>query len=79
MPSHKTNFQLGMEAVLNNPQTSFLTNPKTFNEIQKQSGMSMSSMMKHIGRQSKKQKDKGPTDAEKSEMRLKEMEAANKK
>jgi len=79
MPSHKTNFQLGMEAVLNNPQTSFLTNPKTFHEIHKQSGMSMSAMMKHIGGQAKKQKEKGPTDAEKSEQRLKEMEAANKK
>ena len=76
---HKTNFQLGMEAVLNNPQTSFLTNPRTFNEIHKQSGMSMSAMMKHIGGQAKKQKDKGPTDAEKSEMRLKEMKAANEK
>jgi len=39
----------------------------------------MSAMMKHIGGQAKKQKDKGPTDAEKSEQRLKEMEAANKK
>jgi hypothetical protein len=67
-----------MEAVLNNPKTSFLTNPKTFHEIHKQSGMSMSAMMKHIGGQAKKQKQ-GPTDAEKSEQRLKEMEAANKK
>jgi hypothetical protein len=76
---HKTTYQLGLEAVLNNPQTSFLTNPRTFHEIHKQSGMSMSAMMKHIGGQAKKQKDKGPTDAEKSEQRLKEMEAANKK
>jgi len=76
---HKTTYQLGLEAVLNNPQTSFLTNPKTFHEIHKQSGMSMSAMMKHIGGQAKKQKDKGPTDAEKSEARLKEMEAAQKK
>jgi hypothetical protein len=75
---HKTNYQLGMEAVLNNPQTSFLTNPKTFHEIHKQSGMSMTAMFKHIGGQSKKQKQ-APTDAEKSEARLKEMEAANKK
>ena len=76
---HKTNYQLGMEAVLNNPQTSFLQNPKTFYEIHKQSGMSMNAMLKHIGGQAKKQKEKGPTDAEKSEQRLKEMEAANKK
>lgn len=79
MPVHKTNYQLGMEAVLNNPKTSFLQNPRTFHEIHKQSGMSMSAMMKHIGGQAKKQKEKGPTDAEKSEQRLKEMEAAQKK
>ena len=76
---HKTNYQLGMEAVLNNPKTSFLHNPRTFHEIHRQSGMSMSAMMRHIGGQAKKQKEKGPTDAEKSEQRLKEMEAANKK
>jgi hypothetical protein len=74
---HKTDFQLGMEAVLNNPKTSFMTNPKTFNEIHKQSGMSMSAMMKHIGGKSRQQKKHEPTDAEKSEARLKEMEAAN--
>jgi len=79
MPSHKTNFQLGMEAVLNNPQTSFLTNPKTFHEIHKQSGMSMNAMMKHIGGQAKKQKNKEPTDAEKSKERLDAMEAKTEK
>lgn len=76
---YKTDFQIGMEAVLNNPQTSFLHNPKTFNEIYKQSGMSMSSMMKHIGGKARQQKKQGPTDAEKSAERLKEMEAAQKK
>lgn len=75
----KSDFQAGMEAVLNNPQTSFLHNPKTFNEIYKQSGMSMNAMMKHIGKQSKKEKKSEPTDAEKSENRLDRMEAATKK
>jgi len=74
----KTDFQLGMEAVLNNPKTSFLQNPKTYNEIQNQSGMSMSAMMKHIGGKSRKQK-KGPTDEERSAERLDAMESANKK
>jgi len=74
----KTDFQLGMEAVLNNPKTSFLQNPKTYNEIQNQSGMSMSAMMKHIGGKSRKQK-KGPTDEERSADRLDAMESANKK
>jgi len=74
----KTDFQLGMEAVLNNPKTSFLQNPKTFREIQNQSGMSMYAMMRHIGGKSRKQK-KEPTDAEKSAERLDAMESANKK
>ena len=79
MPSHrKSDFQLGMEAVLNNPKTSFLQNPKTYHEIQSQTGMSMSSMMKHIGGKSRKQQ-KGPTDAEKAKERLDAMESANKK
>jgi hypothetical protein len=77
MPSHKTTFQLGMEAVLNNPQTSFLTNPRTFHEIHKQSGMSMNAMMKHIGGKVKKQKE--PTDAEKSKERLDAMESKTEK
>jgi hypothetical protein len=74
----KTDFQLGMEAVLNNPKTSFLQNPKTYHEIQSQSGMSMSAMMKHIGGKSRKQK-KGPTDEERSAERLDAMDSANKK
>jgi hypothetical protein len=78
---HKTAYQMGMEAVLNNPQTSFLNNPKTFSEIHKQSGMSVTGMMKHLGVQSQKQKrqPKPPTDAEKSAERLKQMEAAQNK
>jgi hypothetical protein len=75
----KTDFQLGMEAVLNNPKTSFLQNPKTFSEIQSQSGMSMSAMMKHIGGKTRKQKQKGPTDDEKAKERLEAMDSANKK
>jgi hypothetical protein len=74
----KTDFQLGMEAVLNNPKTSFLQNPKTYHEIQNQSGMSMSAMMRHIGGKSRKQK-KGPTDEERSAERLDAMDSANKK
>ena len=76
---HKTQFQLGMEAVLNNPQTSFLTNPKTFHEIHKQSGMSMNAMMKHIGGKVKQQQKKEPTDAEKSKERLEAMDAKTEK
>ena len=73
----KTAYQLGMEAVLNNPQTSFLHNPKTFNEIHKQSGMSISAMMRHIG--GKKKQPKPPTDDEKIKARLDGMKEANEK
>ena len=75
----KTDYQLGMEAVLNNPKTSFLQNPKTYHEIQNQSGMSMSAMMRHIGGKTRKQKQKGPTDEERSAERLDAMDSANKK
>jgi hypothetical protein len=67
-----------MEAVLNNPKTSFLHNPSTFKEIQTQSGMSMNAMLKHVGGRSR-QKKKEPTDAEKSEARINAMEAASQK
>jgi hypothetical protein len=73
----KTAYQLGMEAVLNNPNTSFLTQPKTFNEIYSQSKMSMNAMMKHIGGKVK-QKKKEPSDAERSKERLDAMEAQQK-
>jgi len=73
----KTAYQLGMEAVLNNPQTSFLTQPRTFNEIYSQSKMSMNAMMKHIGGKAK-QKKKEPSDAERSKERLDAMEAQQK-
>ena len=66
-----------MEAVLNNPNTSFLTQPRTFNEIYSQSKMSMNAMMKHIGGKAK-QKKKEPTDAERSKERLDAMEGQQK-
>jgi hypothetical protein len=73
----KTAYQLGMEAVLNNPSTSFLTQPRTFNEIYSQSKMSMNAMMKHIGGKVK-QKKKEPSDAERSKERLDTMESQQK-
>ena len=75
----KSDYILGLEAVLNNPKTSFQQNPKVFNELYKQSGMSMNAMMKHIGKSSKNRKQKEPTDAEKSEARLDRMEAQTNK
>ena len=73
----KTEFALGLETILNNPQTNFLKNPKVFNEIHSQSKMPLSTMIRHIGRTSKRanRERREPTDAEKSEARLKEMEA----
>ena len=75
----KSDFVLGLETVLNNPQTSFMKNPKVFNELYKQTGMTMNAMMKHIGKGSKNKKQKEPTDAEKSEARLDRMEAQTNK
>jgi hypothetical protein len=79
MPRHKDDFSAGLEQILNNPETSFLTNPKTFKEIHSQSGMSMSEMIRHVGRGSKKQKVHKPTDAERSEQRLGNLEDRSEK
>ena len=76
MPKHKDSYTLGLEKVLNNPETSFLRNPQVFNEIQKTSlaGMSISSMMKHLGKKSREQKQTCPTDDELSKQRLAKLE-----
>jgi hypothetical protein len=71
---YKSHFTAGLETILNNPQTSFMRNPKVFGELHKQSGMSMSEMIRHVGRGSKQKKVAEPTDAEKSQARLDAME-----
>lgn len=72
---YKDDFSAGLETILNNPQTSFIKNPKTFKEIHSQSGMPISAMIKHIGRTSKAHKEKKPTDEERSKERLENLEA----
>jgi hypothetical protein len=79
MPRVKDDFSAGLETILNNPATSFLKNPKTFKEIHAQSGMSLTSMVRHIGRKSKTQKETKPTDEERSKARLDNLEVADKK
>jgi len=71
MTKHKSSFVLGLEKVLNNPNASFLNNPATFNEIQKKSEMSMTQMLKHLGK--KRTESKQPSEAEKSKERLEEL------
>lgn len=71
MGKHKDAYTLGLEKVLNNPETSFITNPKVFHEIHKNSGMSVTAMMKHLGKKEREKKEnKGPTDDELSKQRL---------
>lgn len=74
---NKTDFQTGLEIILNNKETSFLRSPAVFREIQKQSGMTHSSMIKHIARTSKKVKE--PTDDERVKQRLQDMEKKSDK
>lgn len=73
----KSDYHKGLERVLNNPKTSFLHNGDVFSEMHRQSGMPLSSMLRHIGRGSKSNKE--PTDKERSEQRLKEFEAKSEK
>jgi hypothetical protein len=73
-------FKLGLEKILNNPKTSFLTNPGTFHEIHKSSGMSMTGMIRHIGKmeQNVRGRKKEPSDSERSKERLDELESKSK-
>jgi hypothetical protein len=73
----KDDYTRGLEVILNNPKTSFLRDSRTFHEIHKASEMSLSSMIKHVGRGARSSVPKPPTDKEKSETRIKEMEAKN--
>ncbi len=75
----KNSFQLGLEHVLNNKQANFMNNPHVFNEIHKNSGMSITQMMKHLGKTKANEKAKEPTEKEKSEQRLKELESKSNK
>ena len=73
-------FNIGLTKILNNPKTSFLTNPRTFHEIHKTSGMTMTGMVSQIGKMEMavRNKKKQPTDAERSSERLHELEAKSK-
>jgi len=81
MPKKNSDFGMAMKTILNNPQTSFLSNPKTFNEIHKQSGMPLAQMIRQIGRGAKQHgnKRREPTDDERSEERLDAMKKQNEK
>jgi hypothetical protein len=67
----KSQFEIGMNTILNNPQASFLKNPAVFNEIQQQSQMPISQMIRHIGKTKKSE----PTEKEKSQARLNNLES----
>jgi len=78
MPRHKNAFVLGLEKVLNNPNASFLTNPATFREINSKSGMSMTQMIKHVGKK-RGNETNPPTDKQKSEERLNNLKINSEK
>ena len=70
----KSDFVLGLEKILNNPNTNFVNNPKVFHEIHKHSEMGMADMIKYIGKKSKTKKNEEPTDSERSKERLAALE-----
>jgi len=74
----KSDFAIGLEHILNNPQTNFVKNPTVFGEIHKASGMSVSEMIRHVGKRSKSvKKDEKPSDDERSKERLAALESAS--
>ena len=79
MPRERNDYIVGMEKFLNNPNTSYKSNPHIFDEIKSKTGMSISEMFKHVGRNSKYVKPKEPSDKQKSEERLTNLELSSQK
>lgn len=77
MPRRKTDAEIGMEVILNNKDTSFLKNPATFNAILSESKMSITQIMRHLGKGKNTKTE--PSDKEKSEQRLQNLETNVKK
>lgn len=76
---HKSDFAIGLERILNNPQTNFVKNPTVFGEIHKASGMSVTEMIRHVGKRSKSHKpDEKPSDDERSKERLSNLETSSR-
>jgi hypothetical protein len=71
----KGNFTLGLEMMLNRKETSPLYNPAVIRELHSKSGMTMRQMVEHVGKGSKQaRKEKEPTDKERAEARLAELQ-----
>ena len=71
MPRRKSEFQIGMETIMNNKQANFLNNPDVFNAIQAETKMPISQIIRHLA----KNKPNVPSDKERSEERLNNLEA----
>jgi hypothetical protein len=71
----KGNFTLGLEMMLNRKETSPIYNPAVIRELHSKSGMTMRQMVEHVGKGSKQaRKEKEPTDKERAEARLAELQ-----
>jgi hypothetical protein len=74
MPQHRKGaFHIGMEKIMNDPQSSFLTNPQVFSAVKQSSGMSYTEIMRHLGKGGRKVK--APSDAERSKERVEKLES----
>jgi hypothetical protein len=63
-----------METIMNDPKSSFLTNPHVFQEIHKASGMPMDELFAHVGRKRKAAKEPRASDEEMATARLARLE-----
>lgn len=77
----KGDFALGLEMMLNRKDTSILHNPQVVRELHAKSGMTLAQMIRHVGKgsRSKHEKPKEPTDKEKIEARVEELQASAEK
>lgn len=71
-PAFRDTITAGIEHIMNDPKASPLKNPQVFHEIHKASGMSMTSMLHHVGKRAlgTKAAPQGPTDDELAKQRL---------
>lgn len=79
MPHQKSAMTLGLEKILNNPETSFLKNPTVFRQIMTSANQPITASLRHIGLSARASgKPKPPTDEERSKARLQQMENGEK-
>jgi hypothetical protein len=76
MPHKKSDFQLGLERLLNDKNASPLTNPAVYKQVMLASNQPISHTLKHLGKGHKNEKKE---DSERAKARLEKLDGDDKK